>query len=208
MLQINIVTVSLFRSGVSNTRPARTFCAARDAFWKFSYNSIFTLPSALKKCREMIEPVLDDTQCGFRPDRSTTDDISLSSKFLRNVGSMTKTSAYALSTSRKPNTGFFVKSLLREYGVDGRLLLTVKSLSGCSEISVQSPLHELDLRLRCQRAKQSQPSRRGCYSWKLQDQPFTFCSRFDTASIFSTEYSACTRSVFCCVRPSQNETKH
>ena len=195
-------------TGVSNTRPARTFCAARDAFWKFSYNSTFTLPSTLKKCREMIEPILDDTQCGFCPGRSTTDDISLSSKFLRNVGSMPMTSAYALSTSRKHNTGFFVKSLLREYGVDGRLLLTVKSLYCCSEICVQSPLHELDLPLRCQHARQSQPSRRGCHSWKRQDQPFTFCSQFDTASIFSTEYSACTRSVFCCVRPSQNESKH
>jgi len=30
--------------------------------------------------------------CGFRPSRSTTDQISLSSKFLRNVGSMPKRS--------------------------------------------------------------------------------------------------------------------
>jgi len=42
-------------------------------------------------------------------------------------------------------------------------------------------LHELD--------RQSQPSRRGCHSLKLQHQPFTFCRRFDTASIFSTVFN-------------------
>jgi len=42
-------------------------------------------------------------------------------------------------------------------------------------------LYELD--------RQSQPSRRGCHSLELQDQPFTFCRRFDTASIFSTVFS-------------------
>ena len=49
-------------------------------------------------------------------------------------------------------------------------------------------LHELD--------RQLQPSRWGCHSWELQDQPFTFCRRFGTASIFSTVSSACTRSFF------------
>jgi len=130
------------KPGVSNTRPAgrmwpaRTFCAARDVFWKVSYNSTFTLPSALKRCREMIELMLNVTQCGFRRGRSTTDAISLSSKFMRNVGSMPKTSTYALSTLRKHNTGFLAKSLLREYGIEGRLLLADKSLYSCSEICV------------------------------------------------------------------------
>jgi len=70
----------------------------------------------------------------------------------------------------------------------------------CHRSFSQSPLHELDRR--------SQLSRRGCHSWELQDQPLIFCRRFGTASIFSTEYAACTRSVFCCVRPSQNENQH
>ena len=52
-------------------------------------------------------------------------------------------------------------------------------------------LYELD--------RQSQPSRRGCHICELQDQPFTFCRRFGTASIFSTGSSACTRSVVRCV---------
>jgi len=37
--------------------------------------------------------------------------------------------------------------------------------------------------------RQSQPSRRGCHSRELQEQPFTFCRRFGTASIFSTVFS-------------------
>jgi len=40
---------------------------------------------------------------------------------------------------------------------------------------------------------------------QVEDQPFTFCRRFCTASIFSTGSSACTRSAFRCVQPSQNE---
>ena len=42
-------------------------------------------------------------------------------------------------------------------------------------------LHEL--------VRQLQSSRRGCHSRELQDQPFTFCRRFGTASIFSTVFS-------------------
>ena len=41
-----------------------------------------------------------------------------------------------MSTSRKHNTGFLVKSLLREYGIEGSLFLAVKSLYSCSEICV------------------------------------------------------------------------
>jgi len=46
---------------------------------------------------------------------------------------------------------------------------------------------------------QSQPSWRGCRSRELQDQRFTFCRRFVTASIFSTIFS---------MRPSWNENQH
>ena len=63
-----------------------------------------------KRCREIIESNLNDTQCSFRPGRSTTDHISLSSNFLRNLGSMPKTSTHVLSTSRTHTTGFLVKS--------------------------------------------------------------------------------------------------
>ena len=36
--------------------------------------------------------------------------------------------------------------------------------------------------------RHSQPSRRGCHSRELLDQPFTFCIRFGTASISSTVF--------------------
>ena len=112
--------------------------------------------------------------------------------------------------------------VLREYGVDGRLLLCVKSLYSCSEVCIlvggvkSQPLTVgVGLRQGCVLSSllfivymnwiESQPSRRRCHSWELQDQPFTFCRRFGTASIFSTGSSACTGSVFCCVWPSRNE---
>ena len=66
-----------------------------------------------KTCHEIIEPKLNDTQCGLRPGRST---FSLSSKFLRYLGNMQKTSTHALSTSRKHTTGLLVKSLVECFG--------------------------------------------------------------------------------------------
>jgi len=51
---------------------------------------------------------------------STTGRISLSSKFLRNLGSMLKTSSHVLSTSRKHKTGFLVKSF-KEFSVSAVL---------------------------------------------------------------------------------------
>jgi len=41
--------------------------------------------------------------------------------------------------------------------------------------------------------------------WK--DQPFAFCRPFGIASIFWTESSTCTWSVYCCTQPSQNENQ-
>jgi len=59
-------------------------------------------------------------------------------------------------------------------------------------------LHDLD--------RQSQPSRRGCHSRELQDQLVTFAD--DLVLLASSQQSpACTRSVFCCVRPSRNENQ-
>jgi len=51
--------------------------------------NIYVAKCLKKRCHEIIELNLNDTQCGFRPGRSTTDQIvSLSSKFLRNLESM------------------------------------------------------------------------------------------------------------------------
>ena len=110
--------------------------------------------------------------------------------------------------------------VLQQYGVDGRLLLAVTSLYSCSElwslcprrrssqpftvcvglkqVCVQSPiistiyLYELD--------RQSQPSRRVCYWWKLEDHPWGFRGRISTACILWIEHSTHTRSVCTCVR--------
>jgi len=89
--------------------------------------------------------------------------------------------------------------LFRSLSVSGELITTVhrKCWTPTRVRAVTTPfhrLHELD--------RQSQSSRRGCHSWEVQDQPFTLCGRFGTASIFSTGSSACPPSVFCSVRPS------
>jgi len=143
----------------------------------------------------------------------------LSSKLLKNVGSMVKRSTYALSTSRKHTTGFLVKSFVECCGctvltaacywpsshfisaqkfvsVSGELNHDCSLLDSDKVCAVITPSHSLTLH---ELDRQSQPSRRGCHSWELQDQPFTFCRRFGTASIFTAVSSACICSVFCCV---------
>jgi len=42
------------------------------------------------RCREVIEPKLEGAQCCLRPGHSTTDQISPSSKFSKNLGSLDK----------------------------------------------------------------------------------------------------------------------
>ena len=58
-------------------------------FGNFQKINIYIAKCLEKRCREIIESNLKDTQCGFRPGRSNTEQIiSLSSEFLRNLGSM------------------------------------------------------------------------------------------------------------------------
>ena len=67
--------------------------------------------------------------------------ISLSSKIVRNLGSMPTTFTHVSSTSKKYTIGFLVKSFGSVAGVgngfDGRLLLAVKLLYFCSEVCVR-----------------------------------------------------------------------
>jgi len=44
-------------------------------FENFQIIDIYVVKCLEKRYREMIEPMLNDTQCGFRPGRSTTDQI-------------------------------------------------------------------------------------------------------------------------------------
>ena len=91
-----------------------------------------------KRCREIIESNLNDTQCGFRPGHSNTDHISLSSKILKNIGSMLKTSSHALSTSRSIRPGSLWKALGSvEWTRCWRPLLAAKSLYSCSDVCVR-----------------------------------------------------------------------
>jgi len=98
---IPLLQKSSFKAGVSNTRPAILS-------GNFKIINIYVAKCLEKICREIIEPNLNDTQCGFRPGRANTDQLRFSRKFLWNLGSMPKTSStHAMRTSRK--TGFLVK---------------------------------------------------------------------------------------------------
>jgi len=88
-------------------------------FWNFQIISTHVAKCIEKRCREITESKLNDTQCGFRHGRRTTDHISLSSQTLRNLRSMLKTSSHALSISRKHTTRLPVKSF-GECCVQGR----------------------------------------------------------------------------------------
>ena len=110
-------------------------------FGNFQIINIYITKWLGKRCREIIESKLNDAQCGFRPGSSPTDQISLSSKFLRNLGRMPKTSTHALSTSRKHTTRFLVKRFVveccRSTVLTAACLLAVKSLYSWSEVYVR-----------------------------------------------------------------------
>ena len=87
----------------SQTRGPRTACGSRGPFVRpavlfgnFQISNISVAKCFEKRCHEIIESNLNDTQYGFRPGRGNTDHISLSSKILRNIG-----------------TGFFFKENVR-----------------------------------------------------------------------------------------------
>jgi len=91
------------------------------------------------RCREIIESKLDDTQCGSRPGRSTTDQIFPLQQIFEKSWEYAK-DVYACfvdlekAYDRVPREKLL--EVLREYGVDSRLLLCVKSLYSCSEVCV------------------------------------------------------------------------
>ena len=93
----------------------------------------------LKRYREIIEPKLDDTQCGLRPARSNTDPtftlqqiFEKSWEYAKDVETcfLDLEKAYDRVTREKR------RGELREYDVDDCQLLAVKSLCPCSEICV------------------------------------------------------------------------
>jgi len=64
-------------------------------FGNFQKINIYVAKCFGKRCREIIESNLSDTQCGFRHGRSSTDHTSLTSKILSNLRNMLKISEYA-----------------------------------------------------------------------------------------------------------------
>jgi len=94
----------------------------------------------VKRCSEKIEPTLDDTRCRFRRGRSTTDQISTLQKNFEKSWEHAKDVYRCFvdleeAYDRLPREKRW--GLLREYGVDGCLLLAVKSLYSCSEVCVR-----------------------------------------------------------------------
>ena len=89
------------------------------------------------RCREIIESKPDDTQCGSRSGRSTTDQTFTLQQIFEKSWEYAK-DVYTCfvdlekAYDRVPREKLL--EVLREYGVDGRLLLCVKSLYSCSEV--------------------------------------------------------------------------
>jgi len=97
--------------GHKHAAPEDILCGPRCFLGNFQTIYIYVAKCLEKGHRKIIESNLSDIQQGFRPSCSNTDHTSLSSKILRNLGSMLKTSSHALSTLRNHTTRFLVKSL-------------------------------------------------------------------------------------------------
>jgi len=72
-----------------------------------------------------MEPKLDDTHCGFRRRRCTTEQISTLQQFFEKSWERAKDVTHALSISGKYIAGFLVKSF---EGCSGSMVLTGASL--------------------------------------------------------------------------------
>jgi len=84
-----------------------------------------------KRCREIIEPKLEDTQCGFRAGHSTTDQIVSTLQQIWHILEVRQKCLRMFCRSRESiRTGPLSKLwvVFLECGGDGRLLLSVKSL--------------------------------------------------------------------------------
>jgi len=112
-------------------------------FWKFRGAIARLLPSVCEpvsghpgkvyakyheeRCREIIELKLGIASAVFTPAVVLQTKFSLSSKFLKNLGGVPKTSRHILSTSRKYTTGFLVKS----FGVCCGSTVLTAAVTGC-----------------------------------------------------------------------------
>ena len=93
-----------------------------------------------KKCRKIVEPKLTDAQCGFRPGRSTMDQIfALQQIFEKSWEYAKEIDACFVDLEkaydRIPRDKLW--AVLLQYGIDGQLLNAIKSLYMQSEVCVR-----------------------------------------------------------------------
>ena len=98
--------------------------------------SLLSLPGKVyakcleRKCREIVESKLEDGQCGFRPGRSTTDQIFTLKQIFEKSWEYGKDLFACFvdlekAYDRVPRDKLW--KVLQEYGVDGQLLRAIKS---------------------------------------------------------------------------------
>ena len=109
--------------------------------------SLLSLPGKVyakcleKRSREIVEGQLKDTQCGFRPGRSTTDQLFTLKQVFEKSWEYAK-DVYACfvdlekAYDRVPRDKLW--RVLQEYGIDGGLLIAIKSLYQHSEVRVRA----------------------------------------------------------------------
>ena len=93
-----------------------------------------------RRCRQIVEPALEDGQCGFRPGRSTTDQIFTLKQIFEKSWEYAKDLFACFvdlekAYDRIPRDKLW--RVLQEYGVDGQLLLAIKSFYCQPEVCVR-----------------------------------------------------------------------
>jgi len=106
-------------------------------FGNFQIVNIYVAKCLEKRCREIIEPKLNNTQCDFGAGHGTTAQIFTLQQIFEKSWEYAK-NVYTCfvdlekACDRVPREK--ICGELWEYGVDGRLLLAVKLLYSCSEV--------------------------------------------------------------------------
>ena len=107
--------------------------------------SLLSLPGKLyakcfeKRCRKIVEPQLQDVQCGFRPGRSTMDQIFAHQQIFEKLWEYAKEVYtcfvdFKKAYDRAPRDKMW--AILLEYDVRGQILPAIKSLYKQSEVCV------------------------------------------------------------------------
>ena len=108
--------------------------------------SLLSLPGKVyakcleRRCRQIVEPALEDGQCGFRPGRSTTDQIFTLKQIFEKSWEYAKDLFACFVDLEKAFDRIPREKLwrvLQEYGVDGQLLQAIKSFYCQPEVCVR-----------------------------------------------------------------------